>query len=86
MAQIDVPEKSLAELEQLAFQDSRPVEEIVDEAIATYLSFRYTEPALSPDRMERMRASIAQGDRGELVSQEEVEAFFDDWEKEAAAR
>jgi predicted transcriptional regulator len=86
MAQIDLPERSLAELKELAFQDNRPVQEIVDEAIASYLSFRYAEPELTPRWIERMRTSIAQGDRGDLISQEEVEEFFDDWEKEAAAR
>ncbi len=86
MAQIDVPERSLEELKDLACQDNRPVQAIVDEAIASYLSFRHTEPALTPDQLEQMRTSIAQGDRGDVISQEEVEAFFDDWEKEAAAR
>jgi predicted transcriptional regulator len=86
MAQIDVPERSLEELKDLASQDNRPVQAIVDEAIASYLSFRHTEPARTPDRLEQMRTSIAQGDRGDVISQEEVEAFLDDWEKEAAAR
>jgi predicted transcriptional regulator len=30
--------------------------------------------------------SVTQADRGELVSQEEVEEFFSDWEKEATSR
>jgi predicted transcriptional regulator len=86
MAQINVQERPMAELKELAAQDNRPVQEIVDEAIASYLSFRYTEPALAAGQIERTRISIAEGGRGNLVSQEEVEAFFEDWEKESAAR
>jgi predicted transcriptional regulator len=86
MAQIAVPEKFTAELRQLALEDDRPVEEVVEEALHSYLVTRLYEPELTPPQIERLKHSLAQGERGEVVSQEEVEAFFDNWEKKAASR
>jgi predicted transcriptional regulator len=86
MAQIEVPEKFAAELQELAARDDRPVEDVVGEAINAYLSYRFYEPELTPSQVERMKDSLVQANRGELVSQDEVEAFFDGWEKEAASR
>jgi predicted transcriptional regulator len=59
---------------------------VLAEAIDTYLSFRHIEQELSPTQIERLMHSVTQADRGELVSQEEVEEFFSDWEKEATSR
>jgi predicted transcriptional regulator len=86
MAQIAVPEKFTAELQQLALDDNRPVEEIVAEAMHGYLACRLYEPELTPAQIERMKHSVAQLDRGEVVSGEEIEAFFDKWEKADASR
>jgi predicted transcriptional regulator len=86
MAQLQVPEKYMVELKELALRDARPVQEVVSEAMDAYLSFRFTEAHLSSAQMERMKQSLAQAERGELISEQQVEAFFDDWEKEAANR
>ena len=86
MAQLQVPEKYMVDLKQLAERDARPVQDVVAEAMDVYLSFRFLEPNLEPAHMERLHHSLAQAERGELVSERQVEAFFDDWEKEAAAR
>ncbi len=86
MAQLEVPERYAAELQELAQRDERPVQDVVSEAMDAYLSFRYTEARLSDTQLERLKASLAQAERGELISEEQVEAFFDDWEKEAASR
>ena len=86
MSQIAVPEKFIAELKQLALDDNRPVEEIVAEALHAYLACRFYEPELTPAQIERLKHSAAQLDRGEVVSGEEIEAFFDRWEKAAASR
>jgi len=86
MAQMEVPEKFAAELQELASRDDRAVQDVLAEAIDTYISLRHIEPELTPPQIERLKHSMAQADRGELVSQEEVEAFFDGWEKEIASR
>lgn len=86
MAQMEVPEKFAAELQELASRDDRAVQDVLAEALDTYISFRHIEQDLSPAVIERLKHSATQADRGELVPQEEVEAFFSDWEKEAASR
>ncbi len=42
--------------------------------------------ALSPAIEERLRQSLAQLDRGEVVEQQEVEAFFEGWLQELRFR
>ena len=86
MAQIEISDKAAAELQQLALQDNRPLKFVAEEAIDSYLSFRLHEPPLTEDQIEHIKRSLAQAQRGELIPQEEVEAFFDDWEREIAAR
>lgn len=86
MAQLAVPEKFTADLQQLALEDHRPVEALVDEALLFYLSERLREPPLTSEQKERLKRGMEQARRGELVSADEVDAFFDDWEREAASR
>jgi predicted transcriptional regulator len=84
MAQLEVPDKYAAELKELALRDERSVQDVVSEAMDAYLSFRFTEARLTSAQLERLKASLEQVERGELISEAQVEAFFDDWEKEAS--
>jgi len=86
MAQLEVPDKYAAELKELALRDDRSVQDVVSEAMDAYLSFRFTEARLTSAQLERLKASLEQVERGELISEAQVEAFFDDWEKEASVR
>ena len=86
MAQLEVPERYAAELKELALRDERSVQDVVSEAMDAYLSFRFTEARLTSAQLERLKASLEQVERGELISEAQVEAFFDDWEKEASVR
>jgi predicted transcriptional regulator len=86
MAQIEVSDKLNTDLEALASQDHRSVNELLEEALTSYMFQRVTEPQLTPAQVERLKLSLQAADRGELISQEEAEAFFDDWEKEIADR
>lgn len=86
MAHVEVSDKLNADLEALASQDHRPVNELLDEALRSYVFQRFSEPQLSPAQIEHLKQSLQAADRGELISQEEVEAFFDDWEKEITSR
>ena len=86
MAQLEVPDKYAAELKELALRDERSVQDVVSEAMDAYLSFRFTEARLTSAQLERLKASLEQVERGELISEAQVEAFFDDWEMEASVR
>jgi predicted transcriptional regulator len=86
MARIAITENLAAELETFALQDKRSLEAVVDEALNSYITERHSELPLTPAQIEHLQHGMASADRGEFVSQEEVEAFFDDWEKEASAR
>jgi hypothetical protein len=59
---------------------------VVAEALNSYLVCRLYEPELTPAQIERMKRSVAQLDRGEVVSGQEIEAFFENWEKADASR
>jgi len=78
--------KHAEQLKSVASQDSRPLKEVAEDAIGVYLSMRLNEPILTEAQIARLTTSLAQADCGDLVSQDQVEAFFDDWEKEATAR
>jgi len=86
MAQIEVPEKYAADLKELASRDDRAVEDVVGEAINSYILSRFYEPELSAAQIERLKHSLAQADRGEFVPQEQVDAFFESWEKDIKSR
>lgn len=86
MAQIEVPEALAVELREIALRDDRAFQDVVADAINTYLSCHHYEPELTAAQVERMKQSIAQAECGELISQEKVEAFFEDWEKEISSR
>ena len=86
MAQLELPEKYTTEFEALALRDERGVQEILAEAMDAYLTLRFSEIHLTDDQLGHLRKSLAQAERGEHVSESQVEAFFDEWEKEAASR
>ena len=86
MAQVEVSDKLNADLKALASHDHRSLNELLEEALSGYVFQRLSEPQLSAAQIEHLRLSLEAADRGELVSQEEVEAFFNDWEKEIAGR
>jgi predicted transcriptional regulator len=86
MSQIAVPEKFSAELHDLAAHDHRAVEEVVDEAINSYLASRFHEPQLTSPEIARLREGIAQLDRGERIASEDVDRKFENWRKRRASR
>jgi hypothetical protein len=86
MAQLEVPQRYAAELNELAQRDDRSVQDVVSEAMDAYLSFRFSEARLTHGQLERLKSSLGQAERRKLLSEAQVDAFFDDWEKEAASR
>ena len=86
MSQIAVPDKFSAELHDLAAQDHRAVEDVVDEAINSYLASRFHEPVLTSSEIERLREGIAQLDQGERIPSEEVDKKFETWRNRRASR
>ena len=85
MAHIEVPERFANDLRELALHDRRPVEEVVDEAINSYIVQRIYESPLSPDHIEHLKRGIAQLDRGEYLTSQEVDDKFEVWRKRRAA-
>ncbi len=86
MAQLEIPEKYTEQLQALAQQDDRSPQAVVDEALSLYISERYLEHQLTPAQVDHLRLGIDAANRGERVPSEEIEAFFDDWEREATAK
>jgi predicted transcriptional regulator len=58
-----------AELEKLALSTSRDQSELANEAIRLYLEHETR-------MIEKVTAGLAQADRGEFVSEAEMESFF----------
>jgi len=86
MPQIAIPEKFTANLNELAAQDHRAVEDVVDEAINSYLVFRFHEPQLTSDEIERLKRGVAQLNSGERISGENLNMKFENWRTRRASR
>lgn len=63
---IQLDDKVLGELDALAAQIQRPRDELLSEAVEGYLAFQQ-------EQIEEIKAGLAEADRGEFVSDEEIE-------------
>jgi predicted transcriptional regulator len=86
VAELQVPENLSLELQHLAELDGRNAGDLLTEALTAYVADRYAEPKLTAGQIDRLRESLAQLDRGEFITEKEVGAFFDDWEKELSSK
>jgi predicted transcriptional regulator len=66
---IQLDDKVLGELDALAAKVERPREELLGEAVVDYLAFQHSQ-------IEEIEAGLAEADRGEFASDEEVAAVF----------
>ena len=73
-------------VQQLAGRHGFAKEDFVRDAIEQRLAEYEEEPVLTEAQLARMKESIAQLDRGEYVTSEQVEAKFSKWRSERAAR
>jgi hypothetical protein len=87
MLQLNLPEHIQAELESAAASQGRTPEQFLEEIVVAHLEQEFPAPENFTDaEIARFKRSIAQLDRGERVSSEQVDAFFADWFKEIEAR
>ncbi|WP_404383342.1 CopG family ribbon-helix-helix protein [Caenispirillum salinarum] len=69
-----VDEATKAVLAEMSRAGGRSVEDIVSEAVADYAAWH-------AEKMRRIQRGLKDIDEGRLVSEEEMDAFFDDWIK-----
>lgn len=90
MAAFQIPDYIDNQLNELA-ATGQSKDELILEALADRFGFQQEDRSLPPSEflpaeLERMKLSVDQIRRGEVVDSEEIEAFFDDWDKEIAGK
>ena len=87
MAMIQISDELGAELQAAAARLGRTKDEFVSEAVLTLLE-EHSAPQtdFSDEQIARMKHSIAQLDRGEVVTSEQVDKKFGDWRRQRASR
>jgi predicted transcriptional regulator len=87
MATIQISDELDAELERTATRLGRTKDEFVSEAVLARLEEHFAaETDLSEEQIARMKRSIEQLDRGEVVTSEQVAKKFEDWKLRRASR
>jgi predicted transcriptional regulator len=83
MATIQIPDELDAELQQAAARLGRTKEDLIREAVLARLEEQFAaQTEFSEEQIARMKHSIAQLDRGEVVASEQVDSFFAAWHKD----
>jgi predicted transcriptional regulator len=87
MANIQIPDELHAELSQLAANSGTTEDHLVSAMLTRQLESLEVEemPAIDP-LVARMKNSIQELRRGEGMTTEELDAFFDSWFAEITAR
>ena len=87
MVNIQIPDDLDAELQLAADRLGRTKDDLVQEALCARLDEELTSQSnFSEEQIARFRHSIAQLDRGEVVTAEEVEQKFAGWRKQRVSR
>jgi predicted transcriptional regulator len=87
MLLLNLPEHIEAELESAADLSGRTKEELATELLASHFEDRSLPlSALTEAQLARFKESLDQIKRGEVVTEEEVDAFFEDWFNEIESR
>jgi predicted transcriptional regulator len=87
MASIQIPDELDAELQQAAIRLGRSKDDLVREAVVARLEEQFAaQTEFSEEQVARMKHSIAQLDRGELVTSEQVDKMFENWRGQRASR
>jgi predicted transcriptional regulator len=87
MATVQIPDELDAELQQAAERLGRTKEELVREAVLARLEEQFAaQTEFSDEQIARMKHSIAQLDRGEVVTSEQVDKMFENWRRQRASR
>jgi predicted transcriptional regulator len=91
MAAFQIPEHIDNQLNELAAATGQSKDDLILEALAHRFDLQQEDHSMklsefTPGQLERMDRSVEQLRRGEFVSGEEIEAFFDEWENEIAGK
>ena len=77
MANLQVPDYLESGLEASAARRGRTVEQLIEEIVATHIEQEFPAPEnFTDDEIAHFKLSVAQLDRGERISSEEVGEFF----------
>jgi predicted transcriptional regulator len=86
MATIQISDALAVALEQIADRLGKSKEDLASEAVERLVQEQAAAISnFTPQQIERMHKSVAQLRNGEVVTSEEVDLFFEDWQKELAA-
>jgi len=91
MAAFQIPEHIDQQLNQIAAATGQSKDDLILEALTDRFGLQLEDRSLAlseftAGQLERMDLSVAQIRRGEVIGSEEIEAFFDGWEREIAAK
>jgi predicted transcriptional regulator len=87
MATIQIPDELDAELQRAVTRLGRTKDEFVSEAVLARLEEHFAaQTEFSEEQIARMKHSIAQLDRGEVVTSEQVDKTFENWRRQRASR
>ena len=87
MAIIQIPDELDAELQRAATRLGRTKDELVSEAVLARLEEEFaSQTEFSEAQIARMKHSIEQLDRGEVVTSEQVDKMFENWHQKRASR
>ena len=86
MVNLQISEEADAVLESAAHRVGRTKHEIAEEIILAQFGESATASSdFTPSALSRLHEGFDAAVRGELVPQEEIEAFFDHWERQLHA-
>ncbi len=87
MASLQIPEHLEDELQFAAECSGQTKEELAAEILAAHFQDKSLPlSAFTEEQLTRLKESIEQAKRGELIPAEEIDIFFEEWFKELAAR
>ena len=87
MLNLELPEHLEAGLEASAVRRGRTKEELIEDIVSAHLEEEFAaQENFAPEEIARFQHGIAQLDRGERVTSDQVEARFEAFFKRQAAR
>jgi predicted transcriptional regulator len=87
MVTIQIPDELDAELQQAADRLGRTKDDLIREAVLARLEEQFAAQSdFTEEQLARMRRSIEQLDRSEVVTSEQVDKTFEDWRVRRTSR
>jgi predicted transcriptional regulator len=83
---VQIPPEIESQFEEVAQRTGESKDNLVREALLSYLEDRFAaETDFTEEQIARMKHSLAQLDRGEVVTSEQVNKKFEDWRNQRAS-